>query len=202
MRNVPIIKALVQNFKTQFPNTSTNTKESMLWLNNTIRRSFQKIPVQTITMGAETTNLPLEGAIYFFAYNPKTKDKLPFYDMFPLTLILKVETDGFLALNFHYVHPFYRIMLFAELLELKNNPAYNNYTLILATLERLKLIANHAMFKPMIKKYLFSHMMSRLIIVEPELWGLAINLPVESFQKSNSMVVWNHSMQQSRPKTP
>ena len=44
----------------------------------------------------------LEGRMYTFFYNPKTKDKLPYYDRFPLSMILGQDSDGFIGLNFHY----------------------------------------------------------------------------------------------------
>ena len=43
------------------------------------------------------------GGMYFFFYDAKTKDKLPYYDIFPLVIPLEKYTDGFLGLNLHYL---------------------------------------------------------------------------------------------------
>ena len=43
----------------------------------------------------------IKGRLYFFLYDPKTKDELPYYDRFPLVLVLEKYDDGFLGLNLH-----------------------------------------------------------------------------------------------------
>ena len=58
----------------------------------------------------------LMGGLYFFYYNPVTKDDLPYYDKFPLVMPLKRESDGFLGLNLHYLPLRYRIMFMRKLL--------------------------------------------------------------------------------------
>ena len=48
------------------------------------------------------------GKMYFYSYNPKWKDQLPWYDTFPLVFPIERYPDGFLGLNFHYLHPKHR----------------------------------------------------------------------------------------------
>ena len=60
----------------------------------------------------------LIGGMYFFLYDPKTKEELPYYDRFPLVIPLKREDDGFLGLNLHYLPVPYRIRLLRKLLPL------------------------------------------------------------------------------------
>ena len=42
------------------------------------------------------------GKMYFYYYDAKTKDMLPYWDKFPLVIPLEVHTDGFIGLNLHY----------------------------------------------------------------------------------------------------
>ena len=57
------------------------------------------------------------GKMYFFSYDPKWKDKLPWYDRFPLIFPIERYNDGFLGINFHYLHPRDRAILMDELKE-------------------------------------------------------------------------------------
>ena len=43
------------------------------------------------------------GRLNMFLYDPKYKDKLPYYDVFPLVLPIQRYSDGFLGINFHYL---------------------------------------------------------------------------------------------------
>ena len=44
-------------------------------------------------------NKSMIGRMYFYFYDPKTKDKLPYYDRFPLVIPIERYNDGFLGLN-------------------------------------------------------------------------------------------------------
>ena len=57
----------------------------------------------------------LEGRMYTFFYDAKTKKKLPYWDRFPLVIILDLREDGFTGLNLHYIPPRYRVRLLYEL---------------------------------------------------------------------------------------
>jgi hypothetical protein len=41
------------------------------------------------------------GNMYMFAYDPKFKEELPYYDRFPLVLVIGPAPGGFLGLNLH-----------------------------------------------------------------------------------------------------
>ena len=44
------------------------------------------------------------GRMSMFFYDPKFKNRLPYYDTFPLVLPLETMRGGFIGLNFHYLH--------------------------------------------------------------------------------------------------
>ena len=56
------------------------------------------------------------GKMYFYFYDPKTKERLPYYDRFPLVIPIEEYKDGFLGLNLHYIHPKSRINLLDKLI--------------------------------------------------------------------------------------
>ena len=41
------------------------------------------------------------GELYFFTYSAQTRQ--PYYDMFPLTYVIEMRSNGFLGCNLHYV---------------------------------------------------------------------------------------------------
>ena len=51
------------------------------------------------------------GYMYAFKYDPKTKNDLPYYDTFPLIFPVRMDSDGFLGINFHYLPPVLRAKL-------------------------------------------------------------------------------------------
>jgi hypothetical protein len=63
----------------------------------------------------QTTRFKL-GQLYCFYYDPKGKDDLPYYDRFPMVLVLDRHTDGFLGLNLHYLPYAYRVAFLKKLL--------------------------------------------------------------------------------------
>ena len=68
------------------------------------------------------------GKMYFFAYNPKHRDTLPYYDEFPLVIPIEYYKDGFLGLNLHYLPPRLRAILMGKLLEVSGNKTFNERT--------------------------------------------------------------------------
>lgn len=58
------------------------------------------------------------GSIYFFKYNPKLKEKLPFWDTRPLMIPLRTSSTRTLGLNVHWVPQQFRRKLIEHLLKL------------------------------------------------------------------------------------
>ena len=48
------------------------------------------------------------GGMFMYYYDPKWKDKLPYYDQFPLTIMVEKAPGGFYGLNLHYLNPILR----------------------------------------------------------------------------------------------
>src|SRR5579859_4289851 len=46
------------------------------------------------------------GKMVMYTYDPKLKEKLPYYDTFPLGIVVAFNKTGFYSLNLHYLPPF------------------------------------------------------------------------------------------------
>ena len=98
------------------------TKESMAWFR-------RKAGAMTSLTGKKVMNMePIElqnrqviGSMFMYFYDPKTKAKLPYYDTFPLSVIVSRAPGGFYGLNLHYLAPTLRAKFLDALMDITNN---------------------------------------------------------------------------------
>lgn len=138
-------------------------------------------------------NIYSVGRMYLFTYDPKTKDKLPYYDTYPLIFPLAIYKDGFLGMNLHYITPLARAKLMNELYKTTNNKKMDDTTRLRINYAYLNAASQFRYFKPCVKRYLFKHVRSRYLYVPPDEWDKAIMLPTESFVGANRSKVWTDS---------
>ena len=151
-------------------------KEPYQWYRNRIKELGTPSQAQLIRDGKITGRVSF-GALNMFIYDPKLKNKLPYYDTFPLVLPLERYRDGFLGINFHYLPYALRARLLNSLDPNANYSALKNVRLI----------------KPTLKRYLNSNVRSRFRKLEEEDFMTAIMLPVQRFRKSSASKVWSDS---------
>jgi hypothetical protein len=120
------------------------------------------------------------GKMYLYHYDPKFKDTLPVWDKFPLVIPMEVYQDGFLGLNLHYLDPYSRLALLDRLLDFANNDKYDDTTKLQLSYNLLAKSRRYRMFEPCVKRYLFQHIISPLVYIEPDNWETAIFLPFEN----------------------
>lgn len=140
----------------------------------------------------------LLGGLYYFYYDPKTKNDLPYYDKFPLVLPLKRESDGFIGLNLHYLPLRYRIIFMKKLMSLAIYNDDDEIKRIRVTYPILDSTSRLKEFRPCIKKYLYSNIRSKILAVEPQEWDVALYLPIQQFKKERAKTVWQESLEQIR----
>ena len=138
------------------------------------------------------------GGLYYFYYDPKGKDDLPYYDKFPLVLALEKYSDGFLGLNLHYLPIKYRVAFLGKLMDYAVYNAENEIKRVRVTYDILSASKRFKEFRPCIKRYLNSHVRSKILAVQPNEWDVATFLPVQQFKKATSKEVWEDSVQQIR----
>jgi hypothetical protein len=159
----------------------------------------QKVTTLTVTRQAllrdkeRLRNSSFIGRMYFYYYDPKTKDMLPYYDRFPLVIPIEQHPDGFLGLNLHYINPKQRIILLDKLSEFANNSAYDETTRLRLSYDLLKRATKIFEKSPCLKKYLYKHIESRFVEIDANEWDIAALLPFESFVGASSNKVWTES---------
>lgn len=142
------------------------------------------------------------GNLYFFGYEPVYKDKLKYWDAFPLTLIMELTQKGFLGINFHYLPYRHRAYLMDELMELERKNALSERAGVLEkrliTYHYLSSFTRYKYFKPALKHYHFNNITTRMVELNKAEWKIALFLPVDDFQKENSKTVWDNTKKQLR----
>ena len=133
------------------------------------------------------------GRMYFYFYDPKTKDSLPYYDRFPLVIPIERYSDGFLGLNLHYIHPKQRIILLYKLSEVASNDEYNETTKLRISYKYLAAASKVFEANPCIKRYLFGHVKSRFLEISADEWDIAVMLPAENFIGASTSKVFSDS---------
>ena len=126
------------------------------------------------------------GKMYLFVYDPKYKQRLPYYDTYPLIFPIEYYGDSFLGLNLHYLPPLVRGRFLNLLFPLLTNDKYDKTTKLQISYKILKGATYNSYMKPCIKKYLFSHVRSRFLYISPDEWALSVMLPTQNFVKTTS----------------
>jgi hypothetical protein len=138
-------------------------------------------------------NKTMIGRMYFYFYDPKHKDTLPYYDRFPLVLPVERYPDGFLGLNLHYIHPKQRIILLDKLSDFATNSKYDETTRLRLTYATLASATKAFEATPCIKRYLFNHVESRFLEITADKWDIAALLPFEYFVGASKSKVFRDS---------
>ena len=131
------------------------------------------------------------GKMYTFGYDAKLKAILPYWDKFPLIVVLDTYSDGFLGLNFHYLSPIDRQKFFTKILNFSNQKGdpmdftdKARFNISWDAVQNIK----HA--DKMIHKYLYGHVRTSLLEAPPNEWENVIFLPYQRFVGASAKSVW------------
>lgn len=176
------------------------SREAYKWLMRKIAfiKDPRSIPPSIKKEQDRYVNKPLLGKMYFFYYDPKTKADLPYYDTFPLVLILDKYSDGFLGLNLHYLPLKYRVAFLDKLMQYARYDEDDEVKKIKITYDILDSARRLREFRPCLKRYLYSNIRSRILTVQPAEMDVAVFLPIQRFVKEKAPMVWKESVQQIR----
>jgi len=133
------------------------------------------------------------GNMYMFAYDPKHKDTLPYYDKFPLVFPINKAKGGFLGINLHYLPPTLRAKLMDALYSTTTNKKYDDSTRLKISYDILNSAAKFKPFKPTVKHYLSNQLQSRFLLIAPSEWDTALFLPTANFVGASKQKVWADS---------
>jgi len=141
----------------------------------------------------QLTGRQVLGGMFMYFYDPKTKDTLPYYDSFPLTIIVGKAPGGFTGLNLHYLPMALRAKFLDALMDVTSDTAMDEGTKFNVKYNMLKRATSMKYFKPCFKRYLSSNVRSRFALVPAPEWEIATFLPTQDFQKSNKSSVYADS---------
>lgn len=133
------------------------------------------------------------GNMYLFAYDPKHKDTLPYYDRFPLIFPINKAKGGFLGINMHYLPPILRAKLMDQLYTILNNKNFDETTKLQASYKILAGASKFREFKPTIKHYLNEHVRTKPAYINPSEWDIALFLPTQKFVGASATKVYADS---------
>lgn len=169
-------------------------REAIDWFIGKIKSAAAPVTKSTILSNkSRAADYTAMGKMYFFAYDPKHKKTLPYYDTFPLIFIIEEYDDGFLGLNLHYLSFRDRAVLLNRLSAFKNNSRYDETTKIKVSYDMIAAASKMDMAKPCLKRYLFGHVRSKFIEIPASEWDMAIFMPVDNFVGATSKQVHKNS---------
>ena len=151
--------------------------EPYKWYRNRIKE-LGTPSVPELLRSGDLNRTPAFGSLNMFVYSPKLRNKLPYYDTFPLVLPLRRYNNGFLGLNFHYL-PY---ALRARLLDAAGGDNLS-----------VSAIENNRLTRPCLKRYLYGFTKSAFRKIPDEDNLTAIMLPVQRFKKASATEVWSDS---------
>ena len=163
---------------------------SITWYKNEIKKLLKDKP----KVNKDLLKTPAIGKMFIMMYDPKTKETIPYYDVFPVILIVKMNRNGFLGLNLHYLPIKQRTELLYAIANVNtSNKRMDETTKLNITYKLLKSFSKHPYAKVCLKRYLFKQT-KYINLIFPEQWGYVPFLPSESFQKESRNYVWAESL--------
>lgn len=136
----------------------------------------------------------IPGNLYLYAYDPKHKKTLPYYDRFPLVFPFRKTPNGFIGLNMHYLAYPIRIKLLDRLQQFRNNDKMDGTTKLKLSWATIDGVSRFSMAKPCVKEYLLDHVRSQFVKINSKDWGTAMLMPVERFVGSTKEQIWRDSL--------
>ena len=134
---------------------------------------------RSLIRSGKATLRPKYGIMNLFGYDPKHKDKLPYYDTLPLILPLEPAKGGFIGLNFHYLKPGARVAFLRSLANEATDKRFDKKT-------RYNINwRNNTFMRKTAKHYLFNHVRTSFLNITADEMAIAIFLPVARFKKGS-----------------
>ena len=153
---------------------------SINWYKKKVADLSNRISAARLMRDGTLKKTPSFNKLHFFRYDPKLKQFLKYYDIFPLVMPIQAAKGGFLGINFHYLP----IPLRMRLLETLDKRGFRgNYS-------KLKNIRE---VKPTIKHYLRKQFASGFLELEEDDYAPSIFMPVAQFRKAGASQVWRDS---------
>jgi hypothetical protein len=137
----------------------------------------------------ERKTRPAPGRMYTYFYDPKHKATLPYYDRFPLIIMVGKAYKGFYGMNLHYLPIPLRAKFLDQLITITNNKKFDESSRFQASYNFLKGSSKMNLFKPCFKHYLIHKVESEIKFLSADLWEIATFLPTARFKGATAKQV-------------
>lgn len=168
------------------------TKEAEVWFAKNVKKLGKLGPTVLKDDRLKKTRIRA-GDMVMYTYDPKLKKTLPYYDTFPLAIIVGKAPGGFHALNLHYLPPKVRAIFLDKLSDVTNNDKFDDSTKFKITYKLLQSTRNYKYFAPCYKHYLTPNVTSNVMKVSAAEWNIAIFLQTAAFRKKSQRYIWGQS---------
>lgn len=202
-----LIKRYIRKYRLNFgPEAKRNIRRSHMWFMDRVSKDANLTPNHMMKAFADS-KMPVQGVRYivgrmfYFKYDALHKNTLPYWDQYPLVFFFNfVKGDGInwgergvtylFGLNLHYLPPKLRLLVFEDIIKLRNERAYRSKTRIRLTWAALKKFANHQLYQHCVKVYRADHVNTQLYEIEPQYWEIVLFMRTARFQKASQAQVW------------
>ena len=162
------------------------------WLRNHMK-NMNSSSIRKSLLASPKKQRIIIGRMFFFLYDAKHKDTLPYWDRFPLIIPISYDNESMLGINLHYLPINLRLVLLDKLYDYLTDDRFDEKTRLRVSYNMLSNVSRFKEVEPCLKKYLFSQLESNFIEVPADQWEEAVFLPVEQFQGSTKLKVHNDS---------
>jgi len=174
-------------------------QQAMLWFKDTIKRISGSLVGAEITREDFKTQEELVirsvgsklltpvsdndiGRMFLFKYDAKYKNRLPYWDEYPLVFPIDNVQNGFLGINLHYLPFAFRMPILNHLGAMSNdNDKYDDQGRVDVSYKILKSysLMFDRFYKDCIKRYRYDCVRSQFYYVSPAEWQNVAALPFE-----------------------
>ena len=163
---------------------TNNDNPSWAWFAEKVKDliSVSEKPGELLSKWERRTNKVQLYRFNMFFYDAKTKNTLPYFDMFPLIYPLRRMGDGFTGINVHYLPPAFREDFYNIFSRFATDDEIDENTLYRATWSK---ISRFKVMRPLIRKYSYKSVKSRFLILNATEVPIALLLPLQRFVKPN-----------------
>jgi len=175
------------------------SRESREWFRKKVQRMqvnrralMKEDPIDRKSAGMGR-NKAVIGKMAMFFYDAKHRDKLPYWDSFPLVIIAGPAPKGFYGLNLHYLPIPLRAKFLDSLMDYTSDETYDENTRLNITYNMLKKTAKLKYFQPCFKHYLTRQVEDNLAFVASPEWEIATFLPMAQWQGAGQSAAYKNT---------
>ena len=172
---------------------AAGVRKGTRWYQQAVASIADRVSARRLMSQGKLNGRPSIGRLNMFFYDPKYKKTLPYYDTFPLAIIVGKAPGGFHALNLHYLPPKVRAIFLDKLNDVTNNQKFDDSTKFKITYKLLQSTKNYKYFAPCYKHYLTPNVTSNVMKVNAAEWNIAIFLQTAAFRKKSQRYIWGQS---------